>query len=63
MKTRQEKMNLCLLTPKERVQFRKSKSTPARNSVEYLTFKYKQLKKEDLDTMAENMVKGMMGGV
>ena len=63
MKARQEKLNLRLLTPKERVQFRKSKSTPARNSVDYLTYKYKQLKTEDLDSMAENMMKGMMGGV
>ncbi|MBQ3101422.1 hypothetical protein IJC60_00290 [bacterium] len=40
----QERKNLALLTPKEKIKLKKSKSTPAKNSLEYLTYIIKQHK-------------------
>lgn len=41
----QEKKNLALLSPTEKIKFKKSKSAPAKNSEEYLTYLLKQSRK------------------
>ena len=43
--TMQERKNLLKLTPKDKMKLTKSKSTPAKNSLDYLTYIIKQAKK------------------
>lgn len=60
----QERKNLMTLSPADKIKLQKSKSTPKKNSVEYLTYELKQNKepagkiapKENLDDVLDNIL-------
>ena len=54
MQKSQEKKNLRLLSPIERRKIRRSESAPAKNSVEALTYKYKQ-KSQNIEGLEEGL--------
>jgi len=53
MQKAQERKNLALLSPANRLKLKRSKSAPKRNSVEYLTYELKQHKKSAGEILKE----------
>lgn len=60
MQKSQEKKNLRLLSPIERRKIRRSESAPAKNSVEALTYKYKQ-RSQNIEGLEEGLFGKFVG--
>ncbi len=63
-KSMQEKLNLFMLSPTERMKMKQSETTPDKNSLEYLTYAIKQFKTDKIDgnkinEYFENLMKDM----
>ena len=55
LKKLQERKNLATLTPSERLNLKKGKSAPDKNSEEYLTYILKQAKKPEIKNRFEDL--------